>query len=190
VIGWVGPAFRASAALVEILALVVLVRVGTSTAATVLRGAGHQLLALSNLVAAILNVALSIVLIRPTVSGVAFATLLVATIRACAVLILGLRTSGVVARSISRHSDLAGSPAGRDGPWGLSLVRDSAGGSLGHVLLNGAAVGLLCVIVFLGGHRARGQDSTSTSCGLARRPTLEAARMRAKSPDGRGDRGR
>jgi O-antigen/teichoic acid export membrane protein len=180
VIGWVGPTFRSSAAIVEILALVVLIRVGTSTGATVLRGAGHhQLLALSNLVAAILNVALSIVLIRTHgLPGVAFATLLVTTIRAFAVLIpvacarVGLSLGRFLAAAIWPAAWPAVMVLG-----GLSLVRDHAGGSLGHVLLNGAAVGLLYVIVFLSVAIGR-EDRTrylEKLRSLARRPTLEAA---------------
>ena len=50
VIGWTGPAFRAAAVLLQLLVIVVLVRVGTATCGTVLRGAGHhRLLAISNL---------------------------------------------------------------------------------------------------------------------------------------------
>ncbi len=51
VVGWTGPHFRRRPYCVQLLALTVLVRVGTATAGTVLRGAGHhRLLANSNLV--------------------------------------------------------------------------------------------------------------------------------------------
>jgi O-antigen/teichoic acid export membrane protein len=180
VIGWAGPAFRSSAVLVEILAVVVLVRVGSSTAATVLRGAGHlRLLANSNLVAACLNVALSVVLIRTHgLPGVAFATLITTTIRALFVLIpvacarVGLPLWRFVATAIWPATWPAALVLG-----GLALGRDTAAPSFGRVLLDGAAVGLLYVIVFLlvaigREDRSRYADQLRS---LTRRPTLETA---------------
>jgi O-antigen/teichoic acid export membrane protein len=63
---WVGPNFVESIAVTQILTIVVAVRVGNATATTVLKGAGrHRLLALSNAGAAVANLALSLLLIRP-----------------------------------------------------------------------------------------------------------------------------
>ena len=62
---WVGPAFDESILVTQILILVVAVRVGNSTATTVLKGAGcHRLLAFSNAGAALANVGLSLLWIR------------------------------------------------------------------------------------------------------------------------------
>jgi O-antigen/teichoic acid export membrane protein len=84
VTGWTGAEFAAAVPLVQILAVVTIVRVGTSTARVVLRGAGHhRLLAWSNVIAAAANVALSVVLIRTHgLPGVALATLLAVAVRA------------------------------------------------------------------------------------------------------------
>ena len=41
IIGWTGSEFRASIPVLQLLTLVVLVRVGSATASTVLQGAGH-----------------------------------------------------------------------------------------------------------------------------------------------------
>jgi O-antigen/teichoic acid export membrane protein len=62
---WVGPKFEESILVAQILILVSAVRVGNSTATTVLKGAGqHRLLAFSNAGAALSNVALSLLWIR------------------------------------------------------------------------------------------------------------------------------
>jgi len=62
---WVGDRFAESIPVAQILVAVVLVRVGNSTATTVLKGAGqHRLLAFSNAGAALGNVALSLLWIR------------------------------------------------------------------------------------------------------------------------------
>ncbi|HXG64605.1 MAG TPA: flippase [Blastocatellia bacterium] len=79
---WVGPDFLGSVPIIYILAAAVVVRVGNSTATTVLKGAGqHRLLAFSNLATAIANVGLSIVLVRDFgLIGVALGTLIPLTI--------------------------------------------------------------------------------------------------------------
>ena len=62
---WVGPAFDDSIIVTQILIAVVAVRVGNSTATTVLKGAGcHRLLAFSNAGAALANIGLSLLWIR------------------------------------------------------------------------------------------------------------------------------
>lgn len=63
---WVGPAFEAAIPVAQILLLVVAIRVGNSSATTVLKGAGcHRFLAVTNVTIALANVALSLLLIRP-----------------------------------------------------------------------------------------------------------------------------
>ena len=89
VVGWTGTEFAAAAAVLEILALVVVVRVGGWTASTVLLGGGHiRLVSLSNLIGSMTNVELSIVLVLThRLPGVAVATLIPASSRAAAILL-------------------------------------------------------------------------------------------------------
>lgn len=74
---WVGPEFAGSVAVLQILSLVVMIRVGNATSGTVLKGAGrHRLVAFTNVVAAIANLTLSILLVKPLgLAGVALGTL-------------------------------------------------------------------------------------------------------------------
>ena len=72
ILAWVGPAFDESIAVTQILIVVITIRVGNSTATTVLKGAGcHRLLAFSNGGTALANVGLSLLWIerRPDRSG-------------------------------------------------------------------------------------------------------------------------
>ena len=74
---WVGPQFAGSVPIIYVLALAVTIRVGNSMATTLLKGAGgHRLLAISNSTAAVLNLVLSIALVkRFGLAGVALGTL-------------------------------------------------------------------------------------------------------------------
>ena len=74
---WVGPDFHGSVIVVQLLALTVMIRVGVATAGTLLKGAGeHKLVAYTNVVTAVVNVALSVALARSIgLAGVAIGTL-------------------------------------------------------------------------------------------------------------------
>lgn len=74
---WVGRGFEGSVAVVQLLSLAVIVRIGTATASTVLKGAGeHRLVAFANVAAALVNVAASIAIVKPFgLVGVAMGTL-------------------------------------------------------------------------------------------------------------------
>jgi O-antigen/teichoic acid export membrane protein len=74
---WVGPEFDGSVVVVQLLALIVVVRVGNATATTLLKGADrHRLVAGVNVLTAIVNVSLSIALVKPLgLAGVAIGTL-------------------------------------------------------------------------------------------------------------------
>lgn len=74
---WVGPQFRGSIPVIYILAVVIILRVGNSTAMTILKGSGkHRLLAVSNLTIGIANLVLSVMLVRSYgLMGVAVGTL-------------------------------------------------------------------------------------------------------------------
>jgi O-antigen/teichoic acid export membrane protein len=180
VVGWTGPQFAAAGIIVKILAMVVLVRVGSWTANTVLQGAGaHRLVAVSNLVTAIVNIALSVVLIRWIgLPGVAIATLIPVTVRAIAVVIpVACARVGI---PLMRFLALAVWPA----VWpalivlgALALLRNPASTSLIHALLEGATAGLVYALLFLGvaiGRRDRTRYFGKLRS-LAGWPTLEAA---------------
>jgi len=75
---WVGPKFSASVLTTRILLTVVLVRASTASANLILKGAGqHRLLTCANATTAVVNVLLSIALVRPFgLLGVALGTLI------------------------------------------------------------------------------------------------------------------
>lgn len=179
VVGWTGAAFQAAAPVLQILALVVLVRVGTSTAATVLRGAGHhRVLAISNFGAAVVNISLSLVLIRTHgLPGMAVATLIPVSLRAATVLVPV--ACARVRLPLGRFAAAAVWPAA----WpavlvlgGLAVLRDGAV-SLGLAVGYGAVVGLAYAVLFLG--LAIGREDRSRYVGklrsIAGLPALHAA---------------
>jgi O-antigen/teichoic acid export membrane protein len=180
VVGWTGPRYAAAGIIVKILALVVLVRVASWTANTVLLGAGsHQLSAISNSITAVINVVLSVVLIRwMGLPGVALATLVPVTIRA--VLIVIPVACARVGMSLTAFFSAAVWPA----LWpavvvlgALAIVRNPASTSLFHALLEGAIGGLCYTILFVG--LAIGRRDRTRYLGklrsLAGWPQLEAA---------------
>jgi O-antigen/teichoic acid export membrane protein len=75
---WVGPEMRAAVPIIQILAIAVAIRVGNATATTLLKGAGqHRMLAWVNLSTGLVNILLSVVLIKPFgLVGVAMGTLI------------------------------------------------------------------------------------------------------------------
>jgi O-antigen/teichoic acid export membrane protein len=75
---WVGLKFAASVLPARLMLMVVLVQVGTASATMILRGAGqHKLLAYTNATTAVVNVVLSVALVRPFgLLGVALGTLI------------------------------------------------------------------------------------------------------------------
>jgi O-antigen/teichoic acid export membrane protein len=74
---WVGPEFAGSVVVLQLLSLAVIVRIGTATASTLLKAAGeHRLVAFANVAAAVVNVAVSIAIVKPFgLAGVAIGTL-------------------------------------------------------------------------------------------------------------------
>jgi O-antigen/teichoic acid export membrane protein len=75
---WVGARFSGSVLPLQLMIAVVLVRSGTASANLILKGAGrHQLLTVANATTAIINVLLSVALVRPLgLVGVALGTLI------------------------------------------------------------------------------------------------------------------
>jgi O-antigen/teichoic acid export membrane protein len=88
VAAWVGPEFAESAVVLRVLAATVIIRVGASTANTVLKGTGkHRLVAATAVATALTNLALSLVLVRSIgLLGVAIGTLIPISIGSIAVL--------------------------------------------------------------------------------------------------------
>jgi O-antigen/teichoic acid export membrane protein len=180
VVGWTGPQFAGAAVIVQILAGVVLIRVGSWTANTVLQGTGaHRLVAVSYLTTAVINVGLSVLLIRWLgLPGVAIATLIPVSVRALVVVIpvacarVGLPWTRFVAAAVWPAVWPALVVLGT-----LAIVRNPASTSLVRALLQGATAGLVYVILFVG--LAVGRRDRTRYLGklrsLAGWPALEAA---------------
>jgi O-antigen/teichoic acid export membrane protein len=85
---WVGPKFAASVLPTQLLLTVVLVRTSTASGNLILKGAGqHKLLTYTNAITAIVNVLLSIALVRPLgLAGVALGTLIPVSLSAVLVI--------------------------------------------------------------------------------------------------------
>jgi O-antigen/teichoic acid export membrane protein len=180
VIGWTGPEYAAAALIVPILCLVVIVRVGTWTASTVLVGAGHhRLVAGSNLVAAAANIGLSILLIHwYGLPGVAVATLIPVVLRGATIILpTACRRVGL---PLLRFLRTAIWPALWPAVLALGVllfVRDTASASLWGAVLKGVFVGIIHAVLFLG--IAVGREDRNRYLGklrmIAGRPVLKAA---------------
>jgi O-antigen/teichoic acid export membrane protein len=81
VLAWVGPDFLGSVIVLQLLTFTVMIRVGSGPAATVLKGAGqHRLVAFTYILTGIVNVSLSIAIVkRLELAGVAIGTLVPVT---------------------------------------------------------------------------------------------------------------
>ena len=86
---WMGPHFEDSVSVLRFMLAGVLLGVASSSSSAILRGAGqHRLLAATNAITAVVNLVLSIVLIKPLgLSGVALGTLIPVTTAAVFVVI-------------------------------------------------------------------------------------------------------
>jgi O-antigen/teichoic acid export membrane protein len=75
---WVGPSFSGSVAVLQLLSVTVVFRVGNATATTLLKGAGeHRLVAVTNIVTGLVNLVLSVALVKSFgLVGVALGTLI------------------------------------------------------------------------------------------------------------------
>ena len=152
VLAWVGKDFSESIPVIYILAAAVIIRVGNSTATTLLKGAGrHGLLAGANLVMALANLALSIALVsRYQLIGVAMGTLI--PLAVISVLILF--------PAACRRVELPLLEAARQGVWPsvwpivpvallLLFTRNLIGASLPAVAAQAVVAGSLYAIIFL-----------------------------------------
>lgn len=177
---WVGPDFGDSVSVVYVLAFVLMIRIGSAAATTLLEGAGqHRLLAVSTVAAGIANLLLSLLLVRSFgLLGVALGTLI--PLSAVALLVIfpaACRRSGL---KVSRAFAVAVAPA----LWpalpavGLALIA----GSFGAGGLPAAAAQAICAVLsyclfFFGlalSREARGWYLCNVKQ-LVRRPGLRAA---------------
>jgi O-antigen/teichoic acid export membrane protein len=180
VIGWTGHEYEAAALILPILCMVVIVRVGTWTASTVLVGAGHhRLVAVSNLIAAAVNIGLSILLIHWFgLPGVAVATLIPVVLRGTTVILpMACRRVGLPLLRFLRSAIWPALWPAVLTLGGLVLLRDTASASFWAAVLKGAVVGAIYAVLFLG--VAVGREDRLRYLGKLRmitgRPLLKAA---------------
>jgi len=152
VTGWVGPGFDGAVAVLQVLAVVVAIRVGTATANTVLKGAGkHRLLAVSNVLTAAGNLLLSLLLVRRFgLAGVAYGTLV--PIASSSLLVLFPAACHRVGLGLGTALRVAVWPAAWPGlvvALGLAAARPHVPPSLPLVALCAAAAGLAYLALFL-----------------------------------------
>ena len=149
---WVGPNFQGSVAIIYALALAVTMRVGTSTASMLLKGAGrHRLVAVANLTMALANLILSIVLVRWLgLMGVALGTLIP--------IVLG--AGAVIFPAACRRVDMPVHSAFAQAVWPalwpvalmalmLAATRNVFGANLFYIALQSLAAGLVYALIFL-----------------------------------------
>jgi Membrane protein involved in the export of O-antigen and teichoic acid len=149
---WVGPNFQGSVAIIYALALAVTMRVGTSTASMLLKGAGqHRLVAVSNLTMALANLILSIVLVRWLgLMGVALGTLIP--------IVLG--AGAVIFPAACRRVDMPVHSAFAQAVWPalwpvalmalmLAATRNVFGANLFYIALQSLAAGFVYALIFL-----------------------------------------
>ncbi|HKP14383.1 MAG TPA: oligosaccharide flippase family protein [Blastocatellia bacterium] len=149
---WVGPNFQASVTIIYMLAAAIAVRVATSPASMLLKGAGrHRLIAFVNLTIALTNLILSIVLVRWLgLMGVALGTLIPVTLGAGAVIFPAAcrRVEMPLTKALGQAVWPALWPVA---PMALMLAatRNLFGANLIYVGLQSAAAGLVYAAVFL-----------------------------------------
>jgi hypothetical protein len=96
--GWIGPTFAATAKILQMLAVLVVIRVGTATSGVILQGAGgHERLTVYIGATGVANLALSVVLVRHLgLPGVALGTIIPVTLMsACAIFPSACRRVGL-----------------------------------------------------------------------------------------------
>jgi O-antigen/teichoic acid export membrane protein len=149
---WVGPSFQGSVAIIYALALAVTMRVGTSTASMLLKGAGrHRLVAVINLTIAVANLILSIVLVRWLgLMGVALGTLIPIVLGAGAVIF------PAACRRVDMPLHSAFAQAVWPALWPVALMalmlaatRNVFGANLFYIALQSVAAGGIYALIFL-----------------------------------------
>jgi O-antigen/teichoic acid export membrane protein len=150
---WVGRGYEGSAVVAQVLLTVVLVRVGSATAASILKGAGrHRLLAVANSSTAVANVLLSVALV-PSLGlvGVAIGTLVPVVSTAAFVLFpAACRRVSVSVSSAAVESIWPAAWPGIVMVLVLWVGRSLEPSSLGAVAAQLAAAGLIYEALFFG----------------------------------------
>jgi O-antigen/teichoic acid export membrane protein len=177
---WVGPEFSGSVPVIYILAAAVIVRVGNSTATTLLKGAGqHRLLALSNISIALANIFLSLLLVRALgLVGVALGTLIPLTFVSVFVLFPAAcrRAELPIKQALAQAIWPAVWPAILMAIY-LVSVRSLTGINLTSLLVESASAGLLYAALFLclAIKREERQWYLTKVTQLVRRPSVASA---------------
>jgi O-antigen/teichoic acid export membrane protein len=152
VVAWVGPDFLGSVIVLQLLAFTVIVRVGNATAATLLKGAGeHRLVAVTSILTGVVNVLLSIAIVRRLeLTGVAIGTLVPVTASSLFVLFpAGCRRVGLpLGRAMSQAVWPAVWPAAVMVAY-VVLTRDLVAPTLFAVGAEAAAAALIYAAIFL-----------------------------------------
>jgi len=154
---WIGSAFTdreldIAIAVLQVLTLAVIVRIGAAMAGTLLKGAGrHRLLAITNVAMAIANLSLSVALVRPLgLAGVAISTLIPVGIGSWFVLFpAGCARVGLSTRHAFVEAVWPAVWPGVLMAATLWFARPYAGASLPAVGLEACAAAALYAIVFL-----------------------------------------
>jgi O-antigen/teichoic acid export membrane protein len=150
---WVGPEMIGSVPVIRILAIAVAIRVGNATATTLLKGAGqHRMLAWVNLGTGVVNVLLSVLLIKSFgLPGVAIGTLVPIAISAiCIIQPAACRRVGLPIQRIVNHSVLPAVWPALVVAAVLTLTRHISAGTLLAVALSGIGAALLYFVLFFG----------------------------------------
>jgi O-antigen/teichoic acid export membrane protein len=149
---WVGPDFSGSVIVLQLLALTVMIRIGNATAQTLLKGAEcHKLVAYTNVVTAVVNLALSVVLAKSMgLAGVAIGTLVPVSFASIFVLFpAGCRRVELpLTRALAQAVWPAVWPAAAMAAY-ITITRPFVPVSLFPVLLNMAIAALVYVATFV-----------------------------------------
>jgi len=149
----VGPDFAGSVPVIYILAIAVAIRVGNSTATTVLKGSGHhRLLAGSNLLIALANLMLSLFLVRRLgLIGVALGTLVaLGTVSILVLFPAACRRVGLSIGEMLKHAVWPAIWPALAMALFLTITRRFISVNLPAVAAQAMAGGLIYLVVFLG----------------------------------------
>ena len=178
---WVGPKMVGAVPVLQILAVAVAIRVGNATSTTLLKGANcHRMLAWVNLGTGVVNLWLSIALIKPLgLTGVAIGTLVPIAFSAVFILFpASVRRVGLPMGYAVMHSVLPAIwPAAVVGA-GLALTRLISSGTLLAVVVQAGAASVIYLALFFAiaiGRRDRALYTAKALELLGRRRLVSAA---------------
>jgi O-antigen/teichoic acid export membrane protein len=178
---WVGPKMLGAVPVLQILAVAVAIRVGNATSTTLLKGANcHRMLAWVNLGTGVVNLVLSIALIKPFgLVGVAIGTLIPIALSAMFILFpASVRRVGLPIGYAITHSVLPALWPAAVVAAGLALTRVISSGTLLAVVLQAAAASVIYLALFFAiaiGRRDRALYTAKAMELLGRRRLASAA---------------